>query len=167
MATTSRSTGLITALRYKGREGMWTWILHRLTGLGILLFLIVHVVETATVIYWPGVYDNFLNSYKTPLFRVAELGIVFAVLYHAVNGLRIVIQDFWPMVMHRQRQLVWATAIVVGVAMLPITWMMMAPVFGWAEEPGTRRHELRCAEQPDVPACRAHGGEIHYEGVEL
>jgi succinate dehydrogenase / fumarate reductase, cytochrome b subunit len=167
MATTTRSTGLITALRYKGREGMWTWILHRLTGLGILLFLIIHVVETATVIYWPGVYDDFLELYKAPLFRFAEVGIVFAVLFHAVNGLRIVIQDFWPAVMHHQRKLVWATAVIVVLAMLPITWMMVAPLFGWAEEPGTRRHELRCAEQPHAPACQPHHGERVLEGVEL
>jgi succinate dehydrogenase / fumarate reductase, cytochrome b subunit len=168
MAMTTRSTGLFTALRYRGREGMWTWILHRATGLGILLFLIIHVLETATVIYWPGIYDTFLASYKTPLFRFAELAIVFAVLYHAVNGLRIVVQDFWPHVMQYQRRLVWATAIIVGLAMIPVTWMMIAPLFGWAEEPGTRRHEIRCAEQPDAPACRAHhGGGYPLEGVEL
>jgi succinate dehydrogenase / fumarate reductase, cytochrome b subunit len=39
--------GLVTALRYKGRTGMWMWLLHRVTGLGILAFLIIHVVETA------------------------------------------------------------------------------------------------------------------------
>jgi succinate dehydrogenase / fumarate reductase, cytochrome b subunit len=75
---------------------MWTWILHRLTGLGILLFLIIHVVETGLIIYSPEFYDSALVLYKNPLFRFAELAIFFAVLFHAVNGLRIVIQDFWP-----------------------------------------------------------------------
>lgn len=149
----ARRTSLGKSLSYRGREGMWTWILHRVTGLGILLFLIIHVLETATVIYFPEIYDRFLASYKTGLFRVAELVIFFSVLYHAVNGLRIVVQDFWPFVMKRQRQLVWATAAVVVLAMIPITWIMMAPIFGLTEEPGAARHAQRCMENPEAPAC--------------
>jgi len=148
-----RNRGLWTAIRYRGREGMWTWILHRMTGLGILLFLIIHVVETATVIYYPDIYDAFLASYKTALFRVAEVLIIFAVLYHSVNGLRIIIQDFWPLMMQRQRQLTWAVAAITVLAMVPIVWLLMAPVFGLREEPGTQRHIERCAQVPDAPAC--------------
>lgn len=143
MGTTDRTTGLRWALSYRGREGMWTWILHRATGLGILAFLIVHVVETATVIYWPETYDWFLESYKTPVFRFAELLIFFSVLFHAANGLRIVIQDFWPYTMQYQRQLAWGVAAIVVLAMIPVTWMMVAPVFGLAEEPGAERHRAR------------------------
>lgn len=153
MASATRSTSLWNALRYKGREGMWTWILHRLTGLGILVFLIVHVVETAAVIYFPGFYEEALNLYQQPLFRFAELLIFFSVLYHAANGLRIIVQDFWPYVMQRQRQLTWGVAAVVVLSMLPVSWMMLAPLFGLAEEPGYRRHIERCQEQPDAPAC--------------
>jgi succinate dehydrogenase / fumarate reductase, cytochrome b subunit len=160
-----RNRGLFTALRYRGREGMWTWILHRLTGLGILAFLVIHVVETATVIYYPEIYDNFLLQYKSPLFRVAELVIIFAVLYHAINGLRIIVQDFWPMMMQRSREMTWAAAVIVILGMIPITWLMIAPLFGWREEPGAQRHEVRCAQQPDAPAClhapaTQHTGEV-------
>ena len=156
----ARRTSLLNSLRYRGREGMWTWILHRATGLGVLLFLIIHVVETATVIYFPDVYDNFLASYKTLLFRFAELLIFFSVLYHAVNGTRNVVQDFWPYVMQKQRQLVWASAVIVVLAMIPVTWIMLAPMFGLAEEPGVARHEARCAELPDAPACAGLAGEV-------
>ncbi|MBV9773947.1 MAG: succinate dehydrogenase, cytochrome b556 subunit [Gemmatimonadetes bacterium] len=157
-----RHTSLGTALRYRGREGMWTWILHRATGLGILLFLIIHVIDTAIIIYWPGEYDVALGIYKHPVFRFAELLIFFSVLYHAVNGLRIVIQDFWPYVMQRQRQLVWATAVIVVLAMLPVTWIMLAPIFGLAQEPGTARSEVRCSEARNAhaPACVNPEGEV-------
>jgi len=159
MATANRSTGLGTALRYRGREGMWTWILHRATGLGILLFLIIHVVDTATVIYFPDFYDHALAIYRHPLFRLGELAIVFSVLYHAVNGLRIIIQDFWPIVMKRQRQLSWAVGAIVVLVMIPVTWMMIAPILGLANEPGTARHAERCAKYPDAPRCVALSGE--------
>jgi succinate dehydrogenase / fumarate reductase, cytochrome b subunit len=161
MTTDVRNRGLMTALRYRGREGMWTWLLHRATGLGILLFLVVHVVETAAIIYSPEFYDSALGLYKSPLFRFAELLIFFAVLFHALNGLRIVVQDFWPYVMKRQRQLAWGAALVTAVVMVPVTWIMVAPLFGWAEEPGTQRHIERCLERPEAPACQdGHAGEV-------
>ena len=110
-----RHTSLGTALRYRGREGMWTWILHRATGLGILLFLIIHVIDTAIIIYWPGEYDVALGIYKHPVFRFAELLIFFSVLYHAVNGLRIVMIDFFPGAVRNQKNL-WSA--VLGLSVL-------------------------------------------------
>lgn len=152
-----RNRGLGTAVRYKGREGMWAWFLHRATGLGILLFLLIHVVETAAVVISPEFYDEALVLYKNPLFRFAELLIFFAVLFHAVNGTRIVVQDFWPIVMEKQRQLTRIAAIIVVIAMIPVTWIMVAPLLGLADEPGTERHLERCAEVPTAPACLADG----------
>jgi succinate dehydrogenase / fumarate reductase cytochrome b subunit len=147
----SRNTGFGTALRYKGREGMWAWLLHRVTGLGILAFLLIHVVDTAVVIYWPDLYDESLHIYRSPLFRFAELVIFFAVLYHALNGLRIIIQDFWPIAMRRQRQLAWAVAAVTIVGMIPVTWLMLRPLFG-GPEPGEDR--MREREQQTVTVMR-------------
>jgi succinate dehydrogenase / fumarate reductase cytochrome b subunit len=155
MAVEYRSRSLGTAIRYRGGEGMWTWILHRLTGLGVLFFLIVHVVDTGLIIYSPEFYDHALDIYKHPLFRFGELFIFFGVLFHAVNGLRIIAQDFWPYVMQYQRRLAWATAVIVALAMVPVTWIMLAPLFGWADEPGVTRHEERCVSTPDAPACLA------------
>ena len=157
MAKEYRARSFGAALRYRGREGMWTWILHRATGLGVLLFLIVHVVDTGLIIYSPSFYDHALEIYKSPIFRFAELLIFFSVLFHAVNGLRIIVQDFWPIVMHRQRQMAWVATAVVLLAMVPVTWIMIAPLFGWADEPGTGRHHERCAEVANAPACVLEG----------
>ena len=149
----SRNTGFGTALRYKGREGMWTWILHRVTGLGILAFLLIHVVDTATVIYWPEFYDASLNLYRSPLFRVAELGIFFAVLYHALNGLRIIVQDFWPMAMRHQRKLAWGVAAATLVGILYPAVLMLGPVLWGAEEPGAERHRQRIEARGAAPGA--------------
>ena len=140
---TQRVTGLWSALRYRGREGMWTWLLHRVTGLGILLFLIIHVVDTAIVIYWPGLYDHALNIYRSPLFRFAELLIFFSVLFHGLNGLRIIVQDFWPAAMLRQRQLALTAVGAAVVLILPVAWIMLGPIFHLRDEPGTARHQAR------------------------
>ncbi|HEU0297984.1 MAG TPA: succinate dehydrogenase, cytochrome b556 subunit [Longimicrobium sp.] len=150
MASDFRARSLGHALRYKGNAGMWTWLLHRVTGLGILAFLIIHVIDTAVVVYWPDFYDHTLDIYRSPLFRVAELLIFFAVLYHALNGLRIIIQDFWPIAMMHQRRMAWAVSAITAVLILPVAWIMLAPLFGLRPEPGTERHERRMRERGAV-----------------
>lgn len=155
MATVHRVRGLWTALRYRGREGMWTWLLHRATGLGILLFLIMHVIDTALVIYWPGLYDHALDLYRHPVFRVAELLIFFSVLFHALNGLRIIVQDAWPAVMRHQRSLGLAAITAAVVLIIPVAWLMLAPLFGLRDEPGTARARARMeARQPSISDYR-------------
>jgi succinate dehydrogenase / fumarate reductase, cytochrome b subunit len=151
MAGTYRARSVGQALRYRGREGMWTWILHRATGLGILAFLILHVVDTAVVIYWPDFYQQTLVLYKHPVFRVGEFLIFFAVLFHAVNGVRIIIQDFWPMAMRHQRRFALAVGVLVFLTLLPVAWMMLGPVAGLREEPGVERNRER---------MQARGGEV-------
>lgn len=158
MATEYRARSLSQGLRYKGNAGMWTWLLHRVTGLGILAFLILHVIDTAAVVYWPSFYDHALDIYRSPLFRFAELVIFFSVLYHAFNGLRIIVQDFWPVAMLHQRRLAVAAVALTAVLILPVAWMMLAPLFGLAEEPGTERHEQRMRERGGAEAAAAERG---------
>jgi hypothetical protein len=94
------------------------------------------------------------------VFRVAELLIFFSVLFHAANGLRIIVQDFWPMAMRHQRRLAWTAFAVVVLVMVPVSWIMLAPLFGLAGEPGTARHIERCQANPTAPACVAESGEV-------
>jgi succinate dehydrogenase / fumarate reductase cytochrome b subunit len=162
MASDYRARSLGHAFRYKGNAGMWSWALHRLTGLGILAFLIIHVADTATVVYWPDFYDETLELYRSPLFRVAELLIFFSVLFHALNGLRIIIQDFWPIAMLHQRRLALAAAGITAVLILPVAWIMLSPLFGLRPEPGAERHEQRMRERGTVesPAAAASPGAV-------
>jgi len=87
---------LTETLRYRGAIGQWSWVLHRLTGLGVVLFLTLHVIDTSWAVFYPGLYEEAIASYQSPLFTLGEFGLVFAVVYHAYNGLRIVIFDFKP-----------------------------------------------------------------------
>ena len=155
MATVLRVRGMWSALRYRGREGMWTWLLHRATGIGILLFLVVHVVDTAIVIWWPGLYDHALALYRNPVFRIAELLIFFSVLFHGLNGLRIIVQDFWPAAMRHQRRFALGALGAAVVLILPVAWIMLAPLVGLRAEPGTARHQARVgAANPSISDYR-------------
>jgi succinate dehydrogenase / fumarate reductase, cytochrome b subunit len=95
---------------YRGREGQWSFLLHRLTGLGTLLFLAIHILDTATVYFAPSLYQEVINIYRTPLFGLGEIALVFAVFFHGVNGLRIAIFDMfspksWVIAMNRNSTL--------------------------------------------------------------
>src|SRR5437762_5696537 len=106
---------------YKGREGQWSWIAHRVTGVAIILFLFAHVVDTALVGWGPNAYNRVVSVYHNPLIRLLELGLVAAVIYHALNGLRIMIIDFWPKASDWNRQLIYGTTGLFVASMIPIT----------------------------------------------
>jgi succinate dehydrogenase / fumarate reductase cytochrome b subunit len=98
---------------YRGKVGMWSWVLHRITGVAIFFFLLVHVLDTALVRVAPEAYNVVIATYQTPLIGVAELGLVAAILYHGFNGIRIALIDFWSKGAKYQNVMFW---VVVGVA---------------------------------------------------
>ncbi len=118
LASTAISTPMISMPKrpagtlYRGREGMWSWVLHRITGVSIYFFLLVHILDTALVRVSPEAYNIVIKSYQTPLMGVAEIGLVAAIGFHALNGLRIILIDFWSFGAKHQRLLFW---VVVGV----------------------------------------------------
>lgn len=108
---------------YRGSSGQWAWVLHRLSGLGVLLFLMLHILDTSTVHFAPEAYNFFVRLYKNPLFGLAEIGLGAALIYHAVNGLKVVVLDFWPRLWKWQDQaqiVVWVAFAVIFVPMAGI-----------------------------------------------
>ena len=85
----SLRTTLVGYARYRGREGHYSFLLHRLTGLGTLLFLTVHILDTSTVYFFPELYDEAIALYQSTPFMIGEMALVFSVIFHGVNGLRI------------------------------------------------------------------------------
>lgn len=93
------SSSLKTTLRgyigYRGREGQWSFLLHRITGLGVLLFLAIHIVDTSFVYFAPHLYDDVINLYRSTLFGIGEVALVFCLFFHGVNGIRIAYLDLF------------------------------------------------------------------------
>ena len=110
---------------YRGGEGMWSWVAQRITGIAVFFSLYVHVVDTALVRVSPEAYDLIIATYKTPIVNLMEVGLVGAVLYHALNGLRVIAIDFWARGPRYQRQMLWTILGVWAVVMLPGTYYMM------------------------------------------
>src|SRR5258708_16860515 len=81
---------------YKGQSGMLAWLFHRITGLGVLLFLLVHIVDISLLGFGPKVYNEGISLFAIGIVRFISLALIAAVLYHAFNGVRIILIDFWP-----------------------------------------------------------------------
>lgn len=115
---------------YRGGVGQWAWLLHRLSGLGVVLFLLVHIIDTAAFGLGPGPYDALLAIWALPFFLILQVPLYGAVLYHALNGIRVTIIDLWdPGSLHEER-LFWAEMVLFVVLFVPGALVMLRPLFG-------------------------------------
>ncbi len=92
---------------YRGREGMWSWVLHRITGVAIYFFLLVHILDTALLRLSPEAYNAVIHTYQTPIMGLGEVALVAAIGFHALNGLRIILVDFWSVGTRHHRLMFW------------------------------------------------------------
>lgn len=114
----TRRVGFFQGLKYQGRATMVHWMLHRITGLSILLFVGLHVLagfftqQTGT-----GFATAINRIYESPIFQIL---IAFIVLFHALNGLRIAVLDLWPKFQNPvdQHRAIW------------LQWAVFLPLYG-------------------------------------
>jgi succinate dehydrogenase / fumarate reductase cytochrome b subunit len=119
---------------YKGHEGQYSWLLHRVTGVAIILFLFAHVVDTAVVGWGPEAYNRVASVYHNPFVRLLELGLVAAVLFHSINGVKITLIDFFPRLTRQVRALGIAVIVLFVGAMIPITLIMGSAIIDLLRE---------------------------------
>jgi succinate dehydrogenase / fumarate reductase cytochrome b subunit len=116
---------------YKGQSGMWSWLLHRITGLGILLFLFIHIVDVSMIAFGPDVYNKSVVLFDWWVVRLLSLALIGAVLYHSFNGIRIMAIDFWQKGSRYQRVMFGAVLVATVVVFIPIAFFIIAPIFHW------------------------------------
>ncbi len=116
--------------RYRGNEGMLAWAFHRISGIAIWAFILLHVLDIWLAGVNPDLYDEVLAIYASPIGRVLETLLGAAVLYHALNGVRIVIIDFWPAMSRYHKQLWYAGWVIFVIIGVPVAYHIMAPAFG-------------------------------------
>lgn len=104
---------------YAGDIGQYAFALHRATGIGVLFFLLVHIIDIMLIGLGKEVYDESVEFYANPFLLPMEILLVGAVVYHALNGIRIILIDFWTMGTRRQRQLFWAALLGAVLLTLP------------------------------------------------
>jgi succinate dehydrogenase / fumarate reductase cytochrome b subunit len=107
-----RNVSLSAGLRYKGPAGYLTYILHRIGGLGMAIFITTHILASfvggRTGGFFNGIYENW----------AFQIFIFFCVFFHAINGLRITILDLFPKLLDYQKEAIW------------IEWAVFIPLYG-------------------------------------
>jgi len=114
------------AVFYRGREGQLSFLARRLAGLGTLLFLTVHILDTATVYFVPSLYAHAIALYRSTPFMLGEILLVAAVIYHGVNGLQLILHDTFPHWWRKtgERDSFWRTAALSAVLWVPPAYLM-------------------------------------------
>jgi len=112
---------------------MWSWVLHRITGVAIFFFLLVHVLDSSMVAVAPGAYNAVIDTYKNPIMGLGELALVGAIVFHAFNGIRIILIDLWSKGAKYQRVMFW---IVIGLWVVTIAGFAPRQIFVIMSEVG-------------------------------
>lgn len=110
--------------RYQGGLPMLSWRLHRWSGIGIVVFVGLHMVASyfsSEGSDWP-IWINTI--YESVYFQLLVVGIVY---YHALHGLRVILLDFWPSLLEYQREITWAQWLVfIPLYAMSVLIMLMA-----------------------------------------
>jgi len=115
---------------YRGREGQWSFYLHRLSGWALMLYLLIHTVSIGSVMLGEGVYNTIHHVYDFALFRLGLVGIAGAVAFHAFNGLRIIIMDFTSWGVRVQSQLFYGVLALSAAAMAVTLYYNVPRILG-------------------------------------
>jgi len=111
---------------YRGRTGQWAFVGHRVSGFLVFFFLLLHIVDVSLV-RWPATYDDVHAVYGNVVLRLFEVGLLFALVFHSLNGLRIVAVDFFPGAVKNERRLLSAVVVLTLFLGLPGGWVIMLP----------------------------------------
>src|SRR5574339_453327 len=109
-----RNVSLLTGLSYRGQGPMLTFILHRIGGLGMAIFVTMHILASVLGGDIGGMLNDIYENWAFQIF------IFFCALFHAINGLRITIVDLFPRLLEHQTEAIW------------IEWAVFIPIFGIA-----------------------------------
>lgn len=111
---------------YRGKSGQWAFVAHRTTGFLVFFFLLLHVVDVSLVTR-PAIYNEVHALYGNVLLRLFEVGLLGALVFHAFNGLRIVMVDFFPGAIRNDKAMLSAVVFLTAVLTLVGGYIIMKP----------------------------------------
>lgn len=111
--------------------GTWSWLLHRLSGLSLLFYLLAHLWVLGSANSGPEVFNERLKSVQSPLFHFLEIGLILIIFYHMVNGLAITVMDFAD-ISHKHKAVVTTMVIVFAILAIITLAVILPRVFDGA-----------------------------------
>ncbi|MBA2626303.1 MAG: succinate dehydrogenase, cytochrome b556 subunit [Acidimicrobiia bacterium] len=112
---------------YKGKSGQWAFVGHRISGFLVFMFLLLHIIDVSLVNADAELYDEVHELYGNVMLRLFEVGLLFALLFHSFNGLRIIAVDFFPGMVANERKLSTVVLVLTVLIGLPCSYVIMEP----------------------------------------
>lgn len=114
-------------MRYRWQLGFWAFLLMRISGVALIFYLILHVYVLHHLLDGPSAFDEVMKTVQSPLFKFFEVALLGAVLYHALNGVRVLVIDFGSAAKNHQP---WFWAMVsIGVVVLILGGLPILKIF--------------------------------------
>jgi succinate dehydrogenase / fumarate reductase cytochrome b subunit len=123
LSSKPRETANVGAGLWKA-TGMWAWLLFRISGLILVFYLGAHIIVISTGQFGADgeTFNNLMKFFDHPVAVVLDLALVVAVLYHALNGVRIILMDFGVGI-HRHKIIFWSAMAVVVICFAVFAWV--------------------------------------------
>jgi len=110
------------------RAGWWAWFLQRLTGVALVGYLFLHILVISTVQAGQDAFDSVLIVLQKPFFVVLDLFLIAAVVYHALNGVRVLLFDL-GIGLKRQAGLFWVCMVLTTILTLVVGYFSLPLIF--------------------------------------
>ncbi len=76
-------------MRYRWQLGFWAFLLMRISGVALIFYLMLHIYVLHHLLEGPAAFDELMKTVQSPLFKFFEVALLGAVLYHGLNGVRV------------------------------------------------------------------------------
>jgi succinate dehydrogenase / fumarate reductase cytochrome b subunit len=107
----------------------WAFYAHRISGLAIFAFLALHMVDVGLIAISPGLYDEVHSLYGATPMRLFEVALLAGILWHACNGLRLLVLDVFDIGLRGSERMLWAALVVTVVLTIPAAVVILGPAF--------------------------------------
>ena len=120
---------LVRPCARQGREERLVWLLHRLTGIGLFIFLGIHILHIWWAGFGPEPFNTLTRYLNHPAARLFHPLLFFSVLFHAVNGLRIIIVDLLPPSGQLERYSIQVATVVFLLVFVPSVLLLIVDAY--------------------------------------
>lgn len=107
----------------RDRVGSWAFALNRLTGLGLTLYLVIHLAVLYLLTQGESRWDTFVEIVRSPFFLALDVVLIFGILFHGLNGLRVALVGL-GVGARRHRTMFWLLSAVGLVLLLVSAWLV-------------------------------------------
>jgi succinate dehydrogenase / fumarate reductase, cytochrome b subunit len=99
--------------------GAYAYLFNRLTGIGLVVYLYVHLAVLSLLARGEASWNGFLAGAQGPFFTALDVSVLAGVLFHSLNGIRLVVTGVGAAVR-------WQRQLLLGLVALAVVLFLVA-----------------------------------------